>query len=131
MTAKDLYVKDGFNCSEAVVRAMNEKLSLGISENDLNLVSGFGGGMGCSEACGALCGCIAVISKLAVKDKAHKTEGFGPLCAGFVKLFNETLGGINCRDVKPVNFTPELRCGMSVEKAEKILLDYLLENKLI
>ena len=78
--AKKYYLEKGANCSEAVVKAANEAYGLGLDEQALKLVSGFGGGCGCGDLCGAIAGALSVLSVLSVgPNRAHGTEGFGPL----------------------------------------------------
>ena len=72
------YYKQGYNCAEAMLRAINLVWGLRLSDESLRLAAGFGGGMGCEDACGAMTGAVAGLSALLVKDKAHATPGFGP-----------------------------------------------------
>ena len=78
------YYKQGYNCAEAMLRAINMAWGLRLSDESLRLAAGFGGGMGCEDACGAMTGAVAGLSALLVKDKAHATPGFGALCAQWV-----------------------------------------------
>lgn len=58
--------KSGFNCSEAIVETFRKECGVDIDDNAFRLCSGFGGGMGhAADVCGALVGCIMVISTLA------------------------------------------------------------------
>ena len=72
------------NCAEALLLAANDVYNLGITENDVNLFIGFGGGMGCGSTCGALTGAIGVLSKL--YGNKPKDE-FRPLCGEFLSKF--------------------------------------------
>ena len=57
---------NGYNCAECIIHAANEQWQLGMSEADMRMVSGFGGGMQCGDVCGALSAAICVISRMAV-----------------------------------------------------------------
>ena len=46
------YYKQGYNCAEAMLRAINMAWGLRLSDESLRLAAGFGGGMGCEDACG-------------------------------------------------------------------------------
>ncbi len=54
----------GKNCAEGLLLAASDIYNLGLTENEILLFAGFGGGMGCKSTCGALSGAIGVLSKL-------------------------------------------------------------------
>jgi C_GCAxxG_C_C family probable redox protein len=114
--ATEYYLAD-YNCAEALLRAINDVYGLALPEESLKLVSGFGGGMGCQKACGALCSGIAALGPLKVQGRAHITEGFGPLCAGWVDAFIRDLGSDLCSDLKPLYKREGSGCLMAVQKA--------------
>ena len=119
----------GYNCAEALIHFANDEFSLNLTEDEMRLVSAFGGGMGCGEACGALCGAVSAIGYMTVKTKAHDTPELKPLCQKYVKAFSDELGGINCRDLKPKHFTEEKRCSVITETAARLLVELMEENK--
>ena len=41
------YYQSGYNCSETLLHACNETYQLDISEEDMKMMAGFGGGMKC------------------------------------------------------------------------------------
>ena len=45
---------------------------------------------------GALAGGVAVLGYMNVETRAHATEGFRDLCAGYVERFNTALGSCDC-----------------------------------
>ena len=95
------YLAD-YNCAEALLRAINDVYTLAIPDESLKLVSGFGGGIGCQRACGALCSGIAALGPLKVQGRAHTTQGFGSICAAWVEAFIRDLGSDQCSDLKPL-----------------------------
>lgn len=124
------FIETDHNCAESTLLAANEIYELGLSDEDVKLVSGFGAGMGCEGVCGALCGAMAALSKMKVEGRAHATPGFGPLCAGLVKKFEEATGnvGVNCAQLKPIYRKDDgLRCIKTVELAIQALDEYLQE----
>ena len=66
------YYQSGYNCSETLLHACNETYQLDISEEDMKIMAGFGGGMFIGSTCGALVGSIAALSKMVCKTKAHE-----------------------------------------------------------
>jgi len=69
------YFKNGLSCSEAVIKAFNEKYALGLPEHCYRIASGFGAGMGESGcACGAVTGCTMVFGLIAGRQKAYESN---------------------------------------------------------
>lgn len=125
------YVNQDYNCAEAILRVANREYDLHIPEESLRLVSGFGGGMGCGDACGALSSVVAVISTLLVKERAHATEGFKEKCAAVCQEFSRLEGSTSCADIKEKNSVEGLRCFKTVEDAYGILERFLQKEGLI
>lgn len=115
------YYLSGYNCAECILRAANDLYALGLDENALHLVSGFGGGMQVGDACGALCGSISVISRQLVKTKAHDTASLQPMIQKMVSDFEAQFHTIRCREIKPQCFDPDTRCLKTVHIAADIL----------
>lgn len=127
--AKTFFVEENNNCAEAVLRLEAERLGLEIAEDDVKLVSAFGGGMGCGKTCGALCGALAVLGKLKVSGKAHETPGFKESCGAFVRCFEEKTGSTDCAALKPKYFDPEVRCLHLVELTDELFQAFLKDEK--
>ncbi len=119
------------NCAETVVLLGNERYGLGLSDDAFRLLSGFGGGMCVGKTCGAVTGAIAVLGKLAVKDRAHRTENWHELVEGLFAAMNEAFGATDCDDIVPLYRTEEERCCATVDLALEVLDDYLREQGLI
>lgn len=125
------YYKEGYNCSETLILAGNDAYNLGLDANASKLMAGFGGGCGCGHLCGALAGALGVISMLTVTDRAHNTEGFGPIRADFMKLYEEKLGSVMCNDLKAKYRTEENGCLKTCELTAELLAAYLEEKGLV
>ena len=115
------YMQQDHNCAESIFLAASEAWELGLTEEDAKLVSAFGGGMGCGSACGALCGSMAILGKVAVRGRAHTTEGFRENCAALKAEFEEKLGGMFCKELKERNFNEGQRCLTVVLAAADVL----------
>ena len=122
-TQKDL------NCAESTLEGANVAFDLGLSDDDIKLIGGFGGGLGCGKLCGALAASIAAIGKVMITDRAHITPGLKEACAGFTKLFEEEFGGTECADLRARLVPPGQRCNMIMERNAQILEKYLKELK--
>lgn len=127
MTIRELFLDTDHNCAEAVLLWADERYGLNIAPEDVKLVSGFGGGLGSGENCGALLGALAALSKALVRERAHATTGFGATCAGLVNRFRAELGTIECTELKEKYRRPDVRCLYVVERAAAILDEYMQE----
>ena len=109
--------KEGYNCSQAVVGAFSDKLSLD-KETLMKLSSSFGGGMGrLREVCGAVSGMFVVLGLIkgynSPDDNDGKKAHYENIQA-LAKEFEEENGSIICREllglsVKKEEPTPEKR----------------------
>ena len=127
MTIREIFLDKDYNCAEAVLLWADERYGLGIAPEDVKLVSGFGGGLGCGENCGALLGAMAALSKAQVRDRGHATPGFKEACAGLTDRFRADLGSIRCTELKEKYRRPDVRCLYVVERAAAILDKYMQE----
>ncbi len=75
------FTEKNLNCAEATLAGANDSLGLGLADDAIKLVGGFGGGFGCGRLCGALAAAITVISKEMIAERAHDTAGTP--CASF------------------------------------------------
>ena len=123
------YMENNYNCAESTLYAANEKLDLGLPEDAIRLVSGFGGGMASGRVCGALAGAIAAISRVAVSDRGHTTPDFKDIMGGYVAKFVEAFGSTECSELRPKYAEPEIRCKELVEANAQMLEEYLLQLK--
>ncbi|MGN1230326.1 MAG: C-GCAxxG-C-C family (seleno)protein [Anaerotignum sp.] len=115
----------GKNCAEGILLAARDVYGLNLTEAEIQLFAGFGGGMGCGSTCGSLAGAIGVLSKL-----YDGREDFRDLCGGFVSAFEKKLGcgSIDCATLAAKYKTEETRCVTAVELTAEALEEYL--NKL-
>ncbi len=126
---EDYYLNQDYNCAETIVRCLSDEYGLSITDEELKMVGGFGGGMGAGYSCGALCGAIAVLGKMMIQDKAHKTEGFGAACGEFTERFKEKLGRLNCSDLAKIYKKEDVRCIETVQLAADLFEEFYQEKK--
>ncbi len=112
------YGELGKNCAEGILLAANDVYHLGLTESEIQLFAGFGGGMGCGSTCGGLSGALGVLSRLygARKD-------FRELCGKFVEAFRAELGcsSIDCAPLAEKYKTEAARCIAAVELTAQAL----------
>ncbi len=129
--------KSGFNCCEAIVEAFRKEAGVDISDNALRLCSGFGGGIGhARDLCGAMAGCVMVISTLAGRN--HPSEkplsAIYPLTQEFHERFAAAFGSCACADLMPYEFNTRehlKNCLKLVNKVGQLLAQYLEEKELL
>ena len=121
------YYKNGYNCAESLLRGANDAYALGLDENALKVIAGFGGGMQTGDVCGALAGCIAVISSRCVQTKAHDTPSLKPMIQQFIQRFEQEFRSIRCHAIKPLHFHPQQRCLHTVFVASDLLEAFIRE----
>ncbi len=108
--AAPYYKAQDFNCAESILLGGNDLYNLGLSVQDVLLISGFGAGCGCGRTCGAVAGSIALLGKLQLKHRAHETPEFSKNCAAFIAAVEAEFGSIDCAVLKPMFITSEQRC---------------------
>lgn len=105
------YKNELYNCSEAVIHAANDYYHLDLKPEDMKMFGGFGAGMFSGFVCGALSACVAVISKMVIKNKVREEmDDVKPIIRRTVRIFQEHLGGTSCPELRPKYFTKEEVC---------------------
>lgn len=98
--------KEGYNCSEAILRAFAETFELQLSEEAYKMSSGFGGGVGQAGCmCGALTAATMVLGL--VEGRSDKSQSRTPIyesAGGFHRTFSEHFGASCCRILNPHPF---------------------------
>jgi C_GCAxxG_C_C family probable redox protein len=131
------YFKNGLSCSEAMLKAFNEKYDLGLPEHCLRIASGFGAGMGESGcACGSVTGAVMVFGLIAGRKKAYESNRLAFLAAKELhRRFKEKHHALCCRiltsGLEWYSAEQKARCEgfeqFSAEAAEEIVLTQLAE----
>lgn len=118
----------GKNCAEGILLAASDIYGWNLTDADVQLFAGFGGGMGCGSTCGALAGAIGVLSRL-----YGNREDFRALCGEFVSAFEKKLGcsTTDCAPLSAKYKTAETRCTAAVELTAEALEQFIdkLEGK--
>ena len=122
------FITQNKNCSETTLLSISDEYGLHLTEADMILVSGFGGGIGCGALCGVVAGCVAALGKMTVTGCAHETAGFGDLCAALHQRLETELGGTQCASLKPMYRTDTERCLKTVEKGLEIFEAFVKEH---
>ena len=119
------YMEDGCNCAEAVLLAANKEYNLGLAEDSVKLVGGFGAGVSCGSTCGALLGAIAVFGVMKMGRRAMETYGFNKKCGDLARDFMARMGESNCSALKKIHANEGQRCLKTVLVACDVLESHL------
>ncbi|MGI6365999.1 MAG: C-GCAxxG-C-C family (seleno)protein [Bacillota bacterium] len=97
----EAHFRSGYNCAEAVFLAATETFGLSLGPKDVRLATGFGGGLGLGEVCGALSGAVLALGAAAGRvNSAQNQEDFKALREKIVTAFEEEFQSICCRDLR-------------------------------
>ena len=124
------YTELDYNCAESISRGANEYYGLGLSEEALRLLGGFGGGCCSGRLCGACAGGVAVISEKYILTRAHQEEAARDHVRDFMEAFIEVLGSDLCTELKERYWDDEgeaARCIRTVEMAADLLEQKITE----
>lgn len=125
---KPYFLERDCNCAETMLHAISDSYGLKLTEDEIHLLSGFGGGCGCGKICGALAASVAGLGRMSVEGRAHVTPGFKENCGALCARFEAALGGTDCTELKPRYFKPDVRCLELLEKATDCFEDFVKEN---
>lgn len=128
------YFKNGFYCSEALLKAFNEHYDLGLTSDLLKIATGFGAGFGASKcSCGSLTGGVMVLSLVAGRNSPEESETQAfDVVSLLHDRFKDAFGATCCRSL-----TKKLEWGSTdhhdycvkyVEGAAKLVDDILRER---
>ena len=101
--------KNGYNCCQSVLAAFSDKIGLS-EEACAALGSGFGGGAGTGELCGAVSGAVMVLGLLHPADPNDPTGGKKRavmLARTLQTRFAERFDALRCRELLQKKFVPD------------------------
>lgn len=92
-----------FNCSEAMLRAINDKYNLNISEDAKVQMAAFGGGFFMGDACGLLVGGYAGLAHMYTpKTSPMANDKLKTVCREWYLRFNNNFDTVACNKMKPL-----------------------------
>lgn len=123
---KEIY---DLNCAETILYAANDEYNMNLNKDTLKSVAAFGGGMAIESVCGAITGALAVIGIMYTEQRAHESERIITLTSEFLDKFQIILKSINCKELKELYKTENLRCSIMVNEAAMILDEMIIREK--
>lgn len=123
---KELY---DLNCSEAILYAANEYYGFDLSENALNMMSGFGGGHFEKRLCGIVSGAIAVLG-VVFKGKVYNGEPILKLAVlDFKNQFRDNYETIECEYIVDKYKSKDTGCDNIIFNAADILDSVIIKYR--
>lgn len=124
---KKYFLDEERNCAESMLMAANEEYSIGLTESEMELMRGFGGGFGYGLTCGAISGSVAALSKLICvkvdKDTSHAVT------SSFVEAVEKRFENTNCSFLTPIHKKEDTRCYELLLQIADILEETIAKNK--
>lgn len=124
---KKYYLDEERNCAESMLLAANEEYSIGLTDSEIEMMRGFGGGLGYGLICGAISGSVAALSKL-ICCKVDKDTSHDITC-GFVGEVEKRFENTNCAVLTPVHKKEDIRCYELLLQIADILEDTIAKNR--
>lgn len=89
--------KEGYNCAETIVKAINEEKKLNIP---VSIASPFGIGMTVGSTCGAITGALMVLGSVTGRETSQEQNGSRLGTREIMKKINEKYGTFECKELK-------------------------------
>ena len=129
------YFKDGYNCSEAVMRAATDALGIPVDEQVMQITTGFGGGLGHAGCmCGALTASVMSLGLMKGRtDASQDRQEISALSREFHDRFRGKFGATCCRALNPHPFDTRehlVNCVKITGNTAKLLMEFMEEKGL-
>lgn len=123
------YHGNGFNCAQSVLAAFCEEYGVDML-TARRIASGFGGGLRCGEACGALAGAMMALG-LATCEDGNGSMGL-PMAergAALSKAFREKYGTVRCSELLAACGGDKSKCNEFIATAAELAAAAIEEYK--
>lgn len=110
--------KEGYNCAESIVKAINEEKNLNIP---VSIASPFGGGMTVGSTCGAITGALMVLGSVTGRESNEEQNESRPVTRELMMKINEKYGTFECRELKKKGVS----CDEIIEFAYDVVKEYV------
>lgn len=89
--------KQGYNCAEAIIKAINEEKGLNLP---VSMASPFGGGMAVGSTCGAIAGALMAVGAMHGRENSAEKNNSGKIARVILNDLSNKYGTLNCRELK-------------------------------
>ncbi|WP_070110235.1 C-GCAxxG-C-C family (seleno)protein [Clostridium acetireducens] len=112
------FKKEGYNCCESIIKAVNEDRDVNIP---ISVGTPFGGGMSVGHTCGAITGAIIALGFLKGRNDLTEKNTASKYSSEIMKSVKEKYGTYNCRDLKKKGVSCEEIIDFAYDELKKIL----------
>lgn len=112
------FYKEGYNCAESIVKALNEERNLNIP---VSVATPFGGGMAVGSTCGAITGAIIALGAIKGRESAEEANEARNLSKEIMNKIKEDYGTFNCIELKKNGVS----CSEIIEYAYEVLKKHI------
>ncbi len=112
------FYKNGFNCSQAILKAVSKKFDIKLSNECINLCTGVNNGFGIKSICSVLVACIMSLGLFFDNQTTKK------LRIKFLNEFNLKYKSLNCERLRE-----KYNCEKIISDAANIIEKIILEAK--
>ncbi len=118
---KYYYLEKDYNCAETLLAAANDVYDLKVTQDDIRMAGGFGGGMFVGMTCGAIVGSVMAIAKKYNKTVAHQNPEVKINVTKLMINFKKEYQSFNCYEIKQKYYNSETKCLNTVVMAADVL----------
>lgn len=91
------FYKEGYNCAESIIKALNEEKNLNIP---VAVATPFGGGMAVGSTCGAITGAMIALGAIKGRESAQESNEARKLSREIMGKIKENYGTFSCIELK-------------------------------
>lgn len=110
--------KEGFNCAESIIKALNEEKNMNIP---VSVASPFGGGMTVGSTCGAITGALMALGAIKGREEAKDKNESRTFAKAVMNKIKEDYGTFDCVSLKKKGVT----CDEIIEYAYETVKEYI------
>ena len=110
--------KEGYNCAESIVKAINEEKETNIP---VSIASPFGSGMTVGSTCGAVTGALMALGSIIGRQTSKESNETRKITKEVINKVKEKYGTFECSELKKKGIS----CDEIIEYAYDILREYI------
>ncbi|EJP6471095.1 C-GCAxxG-C-C family protein [Clostridium sporogenes] len=110
--------KEGFNCAESIIKALNEEKNLDIP---VSMASPFGAGMTVGSTCGAITGALMALGAIKGRQECKNKNQSLALAKEVMAKVKEKYDTFDCRELKKKGIS----CDEMIEFAYNVVKEYI------
>ncbi|EPY2274377.1 C-GCAxxG-C-C family (seleno)protein [Clostridium sporogenes] len=110
--------KEGFNCAESIIKALNEEKNLNIP---VAIASPFGGGMTVGSTCGAITGALMALGAIKGREECKSKNQSIAFAKEVMSKVKEKYDTFDCRELKKKGIS----CDEMIEFAYEVVKKYI------